>query len=78
MLAGTLSTLLKGLKSLLVHFIKSNILFRTKYDNNSNQYGKFVEPDLKKYHLELEKFDQKCDQLNDFYFHVIQIQQYES
>ena len=54
------------------------ILSPTKCDEFSNQFSKFLEQDLKKYHLEFEKFDQKCDQLDDFYFHMIQIQQCES
>ena len=33
---------------------------------------------MKKYHLEFKKFDQRYDRLDDFYFHVIQIQQYKS
>ena len=58
--------------------MECNILSPTKRDDISNQFTKFLEQDLKKYHLEFEKFDQKYDQLDDFYFHVIQIQQYES
>ena len=58
--------------------MECNILSPTKRDDISNQFTKFLEQDLKKYHLEFEEFDQKCDQLDDFYFHVIQIQQYES
>ena len=78
MLAGISSTLLKGLKTLLVHLMECDILSPTKCYDASNQFSKFLEQDLKRYHLEFEKFDQICDRLDDFYPHVIQIQQYES
>ena len=76
MLAGTSFTFLQRLKSLLVHLMEWNIVSPTECDNVSNQYSKFLEQDLKKYHF--EKFDQKCDQLDDgIYFHGIQMQQYK-
>ena len=57
--------------------MECNILSPTKCDDISNQFSKFLEQDLKKYHLQFEKFDQRCDG-EDFYFNVIQIQKYES
>ena len=65
---------MKRLKSLLVQLIEYNILFTAKYDNVINQFRKFLEQDLKKYHLEFETFDQKFDELDDFCFLVIQIE----
>ena len=58
--------------------MECDILSPTKCYDASNQFSKFLEQDLKRYHLEFEKFDQKCYQLGDCYFNVIQIQRYES
>ena len=58
--------------------MECNILSPTKFDDVNIQFSKFLEQDLKRYHFEFEKFDQKCYQLDDCYFNVIQIQQYES
>ena len=66
MLTGTSSTLLKRLKSLLVHWKECKILSPTKCDDVSNQFSKLLEQDLKKYHLEFVKFDQKCDQFEQY------------
>ena len=52
--------------------MECNILSSTKCDEVTNQFSK------KKYHLEFQKFNQKCDRLDDFYLHVIKIQQYKS
>ena len=38
----------------------------TKCDDVSNQFSKLLEQDLKKYHLEFVKFDQKCDQFEQY------------
>ena len=53
MLVCTSSTLLEQLKSLLVHLMECHFLSLTKYDDVSNQFSKFLEEDLKRYHLGL-------------------------
>ena len=78
MLTSTSSPFLKRLKSLFVHLMECNILSPTKCDDVSNQFSKLIWQDLKKYHLESKKFDQRYGRLDDFYFHVIQIRQYKS
>lgn len=72
------SVLQKQLKLLLGHLIEHNIFSTNEADKVTNEFARFLETDLKKLNLEFNQFDRKKQRLDDFYFHLVKIQNFES
>ena len=67
------SSLLQRMKSLLVHLMKCNILSPTECDKVTAEFRNFLADDLKKEQLKFQEFNPESKQLDDFFFHDIDI-----